>query len=61
MLVFVFQFQLYVILMIEETILVISLQEAMIHSVLLEVQELQFLTKGFGKYLLWLRAAKEEF
>lgn len=37
MVAFVLQFQLYIILMIEETILIISLEEAMIHSVLLKV------------------------
>lgn len=49
MLGFVFQFWLYVMLLIEEAILIISLEEAMIHSVLLEVEELQFLTKGIGE------------
>lgn len=36
-------------LLIEEAMLIISLEEAMIHSVLLEVEELQFLTKGIGE------------
>jgi len=34
---FVFQFHFYIILMIQETILIISLEEAVIHTVLLQV------------------------
>lgn len=58
MLAFAFQFELCIILMTEETILIISLEEAIIHSVLLEAWELQFLIKAFGKYHLLLHDAR---